>query len=83
MKDAIESGLFRATTGLVAADVISQLAAGLRHIHTNGVIHSDLSYNNVLLDENNHFRDADFGSAFFEHLRPLPLAMQGSPTGCR
>jgi len=81
MKDAIESGLFRERTGLVAADVISQLAAGLRHIHTNGVIHSDLSYKNVLLDENNHVRYANFGNAFFEHLRPLPSAMHAVTDG--
>ena len=47
VKDAIESGVFRETTGLLLCDVISQLAAGLRHIHANGVIHSDLSYKAV------------------------------------
>ena len=51
MKAAIESGVFGEASGLLAANVISQLAAGLRHIHANGIIHSDLSYKNILLDE--------------------------------
>ena len=76
IKNAISSGVFREASGLVAANVISQLAAGLRHIHANGITHSDLSHSNILLDEKNHVRYADFGSAFFEHLRPSHSALQ-------
>ena len=88
MKNAIASGLFREASGFsirdaiwLAANVIQQLAAGLRHIHTNGIIHSDLSYNNILLDEKNHVRYADFGSAFFEHLRPAHSALEAVEGG--
>lgn len=81
MEDAIESGLFRESTGLLAVDVTSQLAAGLHHIHANGVIHSGLSYKNILLDEENHVRYADFGSAFFEHLRPVSSPTQAVTGG--
>ena len=81
MKDAIESGVFREASGSLAVNVISQLAAGLRHVHANGIIHSDLSYKNILLDEKNHVRYADFGSAFFEFLRPKYPALDAVTGG--
>ena len=81
MQAAIESGVFREASGLLAANVISQLAAGLRHIHENGIIHSDLGYRNILLDEKTHVRYADFGSARFEHLRPAHCAWEAVTSG--
>ena len=81
IKNAISSGVFSEASGVVAANVISQLAAGLRHIHANGIIHSDLSSSNILLDEKNHVRYADFGSAFFEHLRPAYSKLQAVQGG--
>ena len=38
-------------------------------------------HKNILLDEKNHVRYADFGSAFFEHLRPEQSARQAVTQG--
>lgn len=46
-----------------AASVCAQIARGLEHAHSQGVVHRDISARNVLLTPDGHARLADFGIA--------------------
>ena len=46
-----------------AADLLAQVAAGLQHAHSRGIVHRDIKPGNVLVDSHGHARVSDFGIA--------------------
>ena len=50
-----------------AAEYIRQAAVGLAHAHGKGVVHCDLKPANILLDQDNKPRLADFGQSRLSH----------------
>ena len=47
----------------VVLSIMSDLAAGVSHMHKLGIAHWDLKVENVLMGANNKFKLADYGSA--------------------
>jgi len=50
-----------------AVEMFEEIAVGLRHLHSKGVLHCDLKPANVLLDEDDKPRLADFGQSRLSH----------------
>jgi serine/threonine protein kinase len=50
-----------------AVDIFREVTTGLLHAHGRGVLHCDLKPGNVLLDEDQHPRLADFGQSRLSH----------------
>ncbi len=50
-----------------AIDIFQEIAVGLMHLHGKGVLHCDLKPANVLLDEDEKPRLADFGQSRLSH----------------
>lgn len=50
-----------------AADIFTEVAIGLMHAHGKGVLHCDLKPANILLDQDNKPRLADFGQSRLSH----------------
>lgn len=50
-----------------AADIFAEVAVGLMHAHGKGVLHCDLKPANILLDQDNKPRLADFGQSRLSH----------------
>ncbi|GAB4825465.1 eukaryotic translation initiation factor 2-alpha kinase [Ancistrocladus abbreviatus] len=48
-----------------------QIVEGLAHIHGQGIIHRDLTPNNIFFDSRNHIKIGDFGLAKFLKLEQL------------
>ena len=47
----------------LAADIMLQVAEGLRYLHGRSIVHSDLKPDNIAIDSNEHVRILDLGSA--------------------
>ena len=47
----------------VAKRYFHQILSGLRHIHSECVVHRDLKPTNILVDANDHIKVADFSKA--------------------
>ena len=45
------------------AGMLGQIATGLAHVHDQSLIHADLKPDNILVDERDHVKIADFGNA--------------------
>lgn len=43
--------------------IIKQIISGLQHLHSNGIVHLDISAENILLDKDYNVKIADFGLA--------------------
>jgi len=54
-------------------DMSRQIASGLKYLHEKGIVHGDLTPNNVLIDGNDKLCLADFGLSMI-------LAESGNPT---
>ncbi|MBC8353972.1 MAG: protein kinase [Planctomycetes bacterium] len=50
-----------------AAEIFAEIAVGLMHAHGKGVLHCDLKPANILLDQDNKPRLADFGQSRLSH----------------
>ncbi len=50
-----------------ALELIVEIAIGLMHLHGKGILHCDLKPGNVLLDQDNKPRLADFGQSRLSH----------------
>jgi hypothetical protein len=50
-----------------AAEIFAEVAIGLMHAHGKGVLHCDLKPANILLDQDNKPRLADFGQSRLSH----------------
>ncbi|KAJ7250725.1 kinase-like domain-containing protein [Mycena rebaudengoi] len=55
-----------------------EIAVGLQYLHSQGVIHADLRGANILVDDHNHVRLADFGLTGFAHGSSTPTNRGGS-----
>jgi serine/threonine protein kinase len=65
LEDAlVERGHYPASE---AVELFEEVANGLRHLHSKGVLHCDLKPANVLLDEDEKPRLADFGQSRLSH----------------
>ncbi|RMG38537.1 MAG: serine/threonine protein kinase [Planctomycetota bacterium] len=50
-----------------ACDIAAQVAAGLHHAHSNGVVHRDVKPGNFLIGRDGHVKLIDFGLSLTEH----------------
>ncbi|KAG1722278.1 kinase-like domain-containing protein [Suillus occidentalis] len=55
------STMSQTLTGTAKFSILSHVAAGLRFLHSNAIIHGNLSSNNVLIDNCHTVRLADYG----------------------
>ncbi|KAJ7242890.1 kinase-like domain-containing protein [Mycena rebaudengoi] len=55
-----------------------EIAIGLQYLHSEEVVHGDLKAANILIDDENHVRLADFGLARFAHSPLAPTNRGGS-----
>jgi len=61
------------------ARLIAQIAEGLDHAHSQGIVHRDIKPDNVLLDRRGHARVVDFGIARTMEGTRLTGGMIGTP----
>lgn len=64
--------------------VFKQLIEGVSYLHSNGIAHRDLKFENLLLSAENQLKISDFGTADFfripfEQNKRLSTGFQGSP----
>jgi tetratricopeptide (TPR) repeat protein len=58
---------------IVAADALGDVASGLQHAHSRGVVHRDIKPSNLILDAERRLRILDFGLAWIEGQESLTL----------
>ena len=56
-----------------------QIAAGLRYIHRQNIIHRDIKLDNILVDEMNHCKICDFGVSRYMKAHELVNEQCGTP----
>jgi serine/threonine protein kinase/tetratricopeptide (TPR) repeat protein len=58
---------------IVLADAFGDVACGLQHAHSKGVVHRDIKPSNLILDAKRRLRILDFGLAWIEGQESLTL----------
>uniref|UniRef100_H2ZPJ3 non-specific serine/threonine protein kinase n=1 Tax=Ciona savignyi TaxID=51511 RepID=H2ZPJ3_CIOSA len=61
-----------------SASLFKQLTSGVEYLHMNGVVHRDLKCENVLLNNHNKIKVADFGFSRKMSMRDLSMTYCGS-----
>ena len=56
------------------AETFADVADGLQHAHSKGVVHRDIKPSNLILDDGKHLRILDFGLAHLEGQESLTLS---------
>lgn len=56
-----------------ALEIVSQICAGLRYAHSEGVVHRDIKPENILVDRHGQVKIADFGLAKLSDERGAPV----------
>ncbi|KAJ7226765.1 kinase-like domain-containing protein [Mycena pura] len=58
--------------------LVYEIAKGLQYLHSQDIVHGDLRAANILIDNDNHVRLADFGLARFSHTENASTNRGGS-----
>ncbi|KAJ7226783.1 kinase-like domain-containing protein, partial [Mycena pura] len=58
--------------------LVYEVAKGLQYLHSEDIVHGDLRAANILIDDDNHVRLADFGLARFSHTENASTNRGGS-----
>ncbi len=78
LKEKLSSGPMDIQTTI---DIVSQIAAGLKHAHARGLVHRDIKPGNIMLTEEGQAKILDFGLAKLSWGADLTrtLAVMGTP----
>jgi serine/threonine protein kinase len=78
LKEKLSSGPMDIHT---AIDIVSQIAAGLKHAHARGLVHRDIKPGNIMLTEEGQAKILDFGLAKLSWGADLTrtMAIMGTP----
>lgn len=68
-------------TEFEAANILSQVVSGLQYLHSNNIMHRDMSMSNLLLTATMHVKIADFGLAtqLDQHFESKHTTLCGTP----
>ena len=59
--------------------IFKQIALGLHHIHSNGIVHRDIKLDNILIDLNNIVKICDFGVSKQVNVNTIMKEQCGTP----